>query len=192
MRDYNDIYEKSTKGQSTKRDRQYIRIKKDVFKKTASVIVAAAIGLGAVAGINVDHLIDNFSVNHELGNMVNEFHMEYVAPNTHRTEDNEHFYYDYDKIAAAIETYDNQDTAIYLCEQDLGSFQTGKVLKNMGYGSFSDYAGKKGFSDVDEYEEKIGDQIKLELKINEEKDELSQMMVDNNTVVNDGKSMGGK
>ena len=155
--------------------------------KFLAVVVAAAtsVAVSCVPGA-IKTVSDNWTVN----KMMNSFHVEYVSPETHRTDDNEHYFYDYDDIAKHLEEYGDFDEAVYLLNRDIGYYQTGQVLRWTPYESFTNYLAEKGYKDEEEFQEDMKKRIILEMELEDMKEEL-QKMESEHTSEHDA-ALGGK
>ena len=189
----------STRPRRSKIRRVVAEIRDDTFKKTLKVIVpvtlAAGILIGGIGTTLVGNGIDTIHDSQYYSEKTSEFRSDYIAPNTHRTQDNTGYWYDYQKISEGIKANDNQEEAIFICYLCLDTYQTGKVLHSMGMGTFTEYINKLGFKDAEEYEKYMFEKINLNNEINDKKDEL-QKMIDDHTYeynVEDDKSnsLGG-
>ncbi len=83
------------------------------------------------------------SVSYELGQDYGNFRDEYIVPNTHRTEDSNHYlFYDYKEIAKGLSEYGDKDfdKNLYYCLQDLDTKNVDEIL---------DYVDKYKYSVVD-------------------------------------------
>ncbi len=71
------------------------------------------------------------SVSQELGSNYDSFDDEYIVPNTHRTEDGNHYlYYDTKEIAKGLSEYGDKDfdKNLYYCLQNLDSKNVDEIL----------------------------------------------------------------
>jgi hypothetical protein len=177
---YENMKKKSVTGQSTRRTRKKtITIEYDKFVKkmkvmigTTAVVVAILAGTGPIVVSNAyNKIVDNIQINE----LVQDFESNVIVNETHRTDDNEHFYYDYSDIAKKIENMEDFDKAVYLLDQSIGYYQTGKTLAHTDYGSFTNYLEEKGYADEDEFKKDMRQRILLENEIDKKQQELNRM-----------------
>lgn len=147
--------------------KDYVRSLK-VLAVTTAVAVSLAIGAGTAA---VHHIQDNITVNH----LVSEFQRDCINHETHRTQDNEHYFYDYDDIADYCEEMGDFDLGIYLFDANTNDYQTGRVLAYTSYESLDGYLDAHGWEDADEWKKNMREKIVLNHEIEEKKEELRQM-----------------
>ena len=116
-----------------------------------------------------------------------------LVPNTHRTQDNQNYWYDYYEISKGIKDAPNQDEAIFYCYENIGSLQTGRVIDYVGYDTFTDYVNSKGFDSIEEYEDFMRKEVSLRNETVQESNELDEMMKEHNiTDTTENHSLGGK
>ena len=120
--------------------------KKRLKKLAAAVALVTSVAVSCVPGA-IKSVSDSWTVN----KLMNDFHQEFVHPETHRTDDKEHFFYDYNDIARHLEEYGDFDEAVYLLNRDIGYYQTGQVLRWTPYESFTNYLEQKGYKDEEEF-----------------------------------------
>lgn len=190
--DMEAIRRNSMSGESGRRtgDKK-IKMKLSTYKMRLKVLAVAVAAATSVAFSCVPGAIKTVSDNWTVNRLMNEFHMTYVTPETHRTDDNEHFFYDYDDIAAHLEEYGDFDEAVYLLNRDIGYYQTGQVLRWTPYESFTNYLEEKGYTNEEEFQDDIKKQIIMGIEIQEMREELHQMQAAH-TSEYDSSTYGGK
>ena len=192
------IVEESLKKSRDKRFGVTITINDRVYrlkKRAVAIGLAASFIAGGLTVGGIDKIIDNAEENSYSGKYAIEFQKEVINENTHRTYDNKGYWYDYEAIAEYISKHDSQDVLIYLCYVNIDSIHTGRVLKYLGYESFTDYMAKKNFKDEDEYAETMRQVIGDGEKLDSRQNELEQMLeehsltydYDTNTIFKGGK-----
>ena len=189
--DADALRKNSMSGESGRRTGEK-RVKMTVreYKTRLKILAVAVAAATSVAVSCVPGAIKTVSDNWTVNKMMNSFHVEYVSPETHRTDDNEHYFYDYDDIAQHLEEYGDFDEAVYLLNRDIGYYQTGQVLRWTPYESFTNYLAEKGYKDEEEFQDDMKKRIILEMELEDMKEEL-QKMESEHTSEHDT-SMGGK
>ena len=171
--DIDNIREKSMSGESGKRTKgKIVKMSLKAYKTRLKVLAASVAVVTSVAVSCVPGAVKTVSDNWTVNKMMNSFHAEYVSPETHRTDNNEHFFYDYGDIARHLEEYGDFDEAVYLLNRDIGYYQTGLVLRYTPYESFTKYLEQKGYKDEDDFRDHMKDRIIKELELLEMQDEL--------------------
>ena len=114
-------------------------------KQMAVVCVIAGVGLTIGGQSLIGHLQDKMTIGAEM----NDFQYEVIRDNTHRTNDNEGYWYDYQTInnliSDRIENGADESTELYMLTTRLGEEQANKVL-----------AYKDGGITIDEYTANLG------------------------------------
>lgn len=174
--DIEEFKRSSMSGESGRRTGgKKIKMPLKVYKarqKLLALLVATATAAAVFGGSEV---IETASNNWTVNKLMTEFHTTYVSPETHRTYDNQHHFYDYDDIAKHLYEYGDFDEAVYLLNKDIGYYQTGLVLKWTPYGSFTNYLAEKGYKDEEEFQEDMKKQVILGFEIDEMNAELLQL-----------------
>lgn len=190
--DIEAIRRNSMSGESGKRTgEKKIKMTLSEYKMRLKVLAVAVAAVTSVALSCVPGAVKTVSDNWTVNKLMNEFHVTYVSPETHRTDDNEHFFYDYDDIAQHLEEYGDFDEAVYLLNRDIGYYQTGQVLRWTPYESFTNYLEEKGYKDEEEFQDDMKKQIIMSIEIDEMREELSQMQAAH-TSEYDFSTYGGK
>lgn len=186
----------STSGATGRRRKKMIHISESEYihrLKTVAIASAltASIAVGAtlVGGAHVVSNVNEFLVESSIQNELYDSFSPIVSSNTHITKDNQHHWYDYAKIADAMEDYESYDIAVLSCYMNLGRNQTNKVMNYSKYDSFDNYLKEKGFADAKEYKEFMIDQIRLQQNLDKKQEELNRMTDDHNIDI-DNKSEG--
>ncbi len=189
--DYERIKRSSMSGESGKRDKKkFVRIPLDVYKARLKVLAVAVAAATSVAVSCVPGAIKSVSDTWTVNKLSHEFHAEYVVPETHRTDDNEHYFYDYGDIAKHLEEYGDFDEAVYLLNRDIGYYQTGQVLRWTPYESFTNYLNVKGYKDEDDFQDSMKKEIIMEMELQDMNDELIQLQAVHDSELDE--SIGGK
>lgn len=171
--DIDNIREKSMSGESGRRTKEkMVKMPLKAYKARLKVLAASVAVVTTVAVSCVPGAIKTVSDNWTVNKMMNSFHAEYVTPETHRTDDNEHYFYDYGDIARHLEEYGDFDEAVYLLNRDIGYYQTGQVLRYTPYESFTNYLEQKGYKDEEDFQDHMKDRIIKEIELLEMQDEL--------------------
>lgn len=149
-----------------------------------------ALGLACLvaAGIAItSKTVEGFKENSVISPYTMSFHQNVVSPNTHRTYDNQHFFYDYEDISEYL-TVEGADFSkrLFIATRSLGEYQVNRVLEYVpGVGSVQSYVEKNGFEDIEEWKESeikkflLEDEISKDSgKLNEKQAELDVMFAD--------------
>ena len=196
--DYNRIRDNSIRERRSRRRATVVELSRENYQKLCRKVIPVTLAIGLVVGglgLNfIEDRIDDFNHETYISANAHEFQSNYIAPNAHRTNDNQGYWYDYVKICDGIKNAENQDEAIFYCYESIGSLQTGRVIKYVGYESFMDYIHSKGFNDLDEYEDFMSNEVVLRNEVNDEKNELDEMLNEHNitNTRNDYRFLGGK
>ena len=116
------------------------------FLKMYAVVIAVATTLVIGGG---KALVNRVQDNIEINQMAWDFHKEVMTPETHRTQDYEHYYYDYDDIADYIKENMDFDTGIYMFNINTNDYQTGRVLQFTEYENMAGYLKAHNWEDSD-------------------------------------------
>lgn len=183
----------SISGNSAKRTKKtkVVMSKKVYHNRMKALFVAGAITAGVVLGAG-SNLVSTYQDNLVVGGMVEEFRTNVINKDTHRTDDNEHYWYDYSSIHNKMEeNYDNYDEAVYYCEKSIGEYQTDQVMAYSNeYGGYQEFLEKNGYKDTKDFEKHIEKRIVLSNELKDKKEELqamqdehaqSQYLVENDT-----------
>ena len=156
-----------------------------ILAGAVAVCVALAIGAGsmAVRGIQDRMTIDELS---------HDFQAEVIGPETHRTNDNTGYFYDYNDIANKIEDSDNIDEAIYLLDLNIGDYQTGLVLEHTDFKSFTHYKEVRGYESTEDFQKDMYKRVLLSCEIDEKQAELQRMNEEHPQTVTISYDKGGK
>lgn len=175
-----ETYKKaSTTGSAAKRDpNRRIRMRYSDYKRTIkATAIATAIAVSAIlAGGNV--YVDKISKDITLGKMQRDFHIEYIAPETHRTDDNEHYFYDYSDIAYKMDNSENYEETLYFLVKDIGEYQANRVLTYTEYKDFDTYLATHNYKDEKDFDKTISKKILLEQEIDKKNVEINDMLKD--------------
>ena len=190
---YENYRRQSTTGASAKRDpNRRIRMKYSDYKKTIkTVAIATAITVSVVlAGTNMyaGTIHDRMTT----GRMINDFHREYIAPETHRTNDNQHYFYDYFDIANRMEQMEDFDEGVYLLVNDIGEYQADRVLAYTDYDNFENYLNTHNYKDSDDFNKTMSKKIVLEEEIENKNNEIRNMLQDHTVTPQDTTYGGNK
>lgn len=170
----------STSGGVGKRGAATVKIRKDKFKKAVvklaalvAAVVIAACALGNVA-------FDKISKSVALSNAKCDFHYEFVAPQTLRTEYNEYSYYDYSTIYHKMCEKYSETAGLYLFYLDTDkSLEQLKRMVNEGMPGdikLEDYLYTHGFESLDEWEKAAKKITLMELEDNDLHKELGEIL----------------
>ena len=153
--------------------------KEEILQKLIALGVSAAI-LGGIATGTVINAIDTISENAIVYSAEKDFSRNVIQPNTHRTDDLQNYFYDYEDIAKSI-TGEGKDfsSELYLTYSDIGEYQTNLVLEKTGYnGSLEEYATAAGYESIEDWSKAERGKIILSAEVDEKKAELADMYTD--------------
>lgn len=144
-------------------------------RRMAAFALACMITGGVAVGF-VGNVIDTMQDNAIVYSATSEFRNDVIYPNTHRTQNNQYYYYDYDDIADAI-MEDGKDfsTELYKAYAYLGEYQTNRVMKYTDYNTVEEYIKAKGFEDIDAWVKSEREKIVLQGEVSERQAELDAM-----------------
>ena len=189
---YNSYKNNSIIGGTSKRDpNRTINIKYKNYKRTITAVsLATAITVSGLI-IGGEHLVNKIQNKITTGMLVRDFHFEYIAPETHRTDDNEHYFYDYDDIAKSMQESEDFQEAVYLLIKDLGEYQTDKVLQYTEYKDLNTFLETNNWKNQEAFIKDIEKRISLENDIKNEQRQLDKMFEKHNMLDNDENIYGG-
>lgn len=197
LNEYERIKKRSMSGdfvdrQQARKERRQIRMQKEEkLRRIRRVVVAASFALMVAAS---PVLIHNFVDNRIMDSLVMDFKTEVIAPETHRTDDNQHYFYDEADIADKITSMDDIDEAVYLLQVNVGEHNTNQILEHTDYGSFDGFKEERGYESTEDFMRRTREHI-LDKTKNEENHELSNMMQESDkddSIENDFQRMGEK
>lgn len=145
-------------------------------RKRLTALALACMVTGGIAVSVVSNVAETMHNNAIVHEQTYSFAKEVIYPNTHRTYDNQHYFYDYDDIADAIMA-DGKDFSneLYKAYSYLGEYQTNRVMKYTDYDTVEEYAKKAGFEDVDSWAKSEREKIVLNDEVSTKKAELDAM-----------------
>lgn len=195
MPETDELKKASLEGSSGKRTDRRISMKMSDYKRTlkalaAAVAISASIVIGGGAAA-YNYLQNNAYVN----NMTFQFRKEIISPETHRTDNNKYYFYDYMDIAKKIKESDDFDLGVYLFFRATDETQTDRVLAYTEYKDLHSYITVRGWKDADEWKKEMRKYIVLTGQIAEKKEELDNMQKDRATMIEpteDTTNYGGK
>ena len=144
-------------------------------KRIATLLIGCMILGGVTVGV-ANEVVDTIHENRIVYEQTSAFRRDVIYPNTHRTLNNQYYYYDYDDIADAIMA-DGKDfsTELYKAYADLGEYQTNRVMKYTDYANLESYVTSNGFKDIDEWADAEKKKIVLQAELDEKKSQLEDM-----------------
>lgn len=145
-------------------------------KRRLAALAAACMIAGGVFVAGVGEVVETFQENVIVYEQMSEFRQEAIYPNTHRTMDNQHYWYDYAKIAKELEE-DGKDfsSRLYMAYSYMGEFQVNRVMEYTDYANVEAYVKAKGFEDIDAWKKSEREKLILQGEINERTSELDAM-----------------
>ena len=189
---YAEYRKRSTSGGSARRDpNRKIKIRYSDYKRTikaAAIAAAIAISLILVGG---NHLVNDIQDKVYLGQLAKDFRTEYIAQETHRTNDNEHYFYDYMDIANHMEKSEDFDEKVFLLTATLGDYQADQVMVYTDYKGLDNYLAQHNFENSEDFIKVMEEKALAEKEINEQATEMNEMLDNHNIELNDQLITGG-
>ena len=144
-------------------------------RRVAALLIGCMILGGITVGV-ANEVAESIHDNRIVYEQTSAFRRDVIYPNTHRTQNLQYYYYDYDDIADAI-MEDGKDfsTELYKAYADLGEYQTNRVMKYTDYDDLESYVKAKGFKDIDEWADAEKKKIVLQAELDEKKSQLDDM-----------------
>ena len=160
------------------------KMSKEEKRNRGIAVLLSCFMIGGFSSLKIAGLIETMKERDLVHNAVYEFDKNVINPHTHRTQDGQNYYYEYDEIADYI-TGEGKDfsTGLYYTYRSIGEEQTNRVLEHTGtdYTGVSDYANQAGFDSVDAWVENEEGKIILQSQASEQQAELDAMFSDVNT-----------
>lgn len=165
-----DSKEKSLNGGTCRLNKnRTISMRYSTFSRHVRCVAAAtAIATTLVIG-GGNFLIDRAKDNVTIHRLASEFRTECISPETHRTNDNQHYFYDYMDIADYINNMDDFDTGVYLFNVCTSDYQTDCVMTYTSYNSFDAYLKSHSYADSDDFRKVMRERLTIE-------DDVRQML----------------
>ena len=205
----------STTGTRTKNKPRVVKVYAERAK--AAIIALCCVCVVAASGITVGTInaINEFKENHVISQYSQEYREAAIGHNTHRTWDNQHYYYDHADVhddgmdylqqegvlsaSGSLKEDTAEDLSVYFAYRNFGENQMKKFFNENGYScdTLAEYVQQEGFSSVEEWAEKQGDKVILLDKAKNDGLELQQMIEDVKGIEDVAKnelndSLGGK
>ena len=165
-------------------------------KQRKQALIGLCVGVALFTSISMaglkalgTRISNNFEVAHE----INEFHREVVYKNTHRTQDYQHYWYDYYEIGKEVKS----DEDVYKLVEDIGEYQTNRVLATRDdiEDTVEDYIKNRNYKDMKDFKDTNYERILIQNDIEEKQRELNQMThesVVKADTATDTQELGGK
>lgn len=156
----------------------------------------ACIVVGGIATSVISSVADMIEEHVAIYSQLSDFRKEVIEPNTHRTNDGNGFYYDYDDIADAIFA-EGKDSSIelYKAYSALGKKYTNDLLEEANYSSLESFVRRCGYDSIRDWERYSNEAVLVEAQISEKQAELNAMHDDyvgnNNSAILSAQMNGG-
>ena len=196
-----DVLVERSLSSAQKREKATVTKKKTKKEEFLQKIIALGVSAAVLGGVTtgaIINAIDIFNENAIVYSAEKDFSRNVIQPNTHRTDDLQNYFYDYEDIAKSI-TGEGKDFSnqLYLTYSDLGEYQTNLVLEKTGYnGSLGEYATDAGYESIEDWSKAERGKIILGAEVDEKNAELADMYTDYNksitSAVADDNYVGGK
>ena len=206
---------KSTNGSRTHNKPRVVKVYAERAK--AAIIALCCVCVVAASGITVGTInaINEFKENHVISQYSQEYREAAIGHNTHRTWDNQHYYYDHADVhddgmdylqqegvlstSGSLNKDTAEDLSVYFAYRNFGEDQMRKFFNENGYScdTLEEYVHREGFKSIDEWAEKQRDKVVLLDHAKKEGYELQQMINDVDKIEDIAKkelgdSFGGK
>ncbi len=191
---YESLRDNSLRQGTGTRKRNTIKVDAEKFKKALiSLVVATSIATAGLIGGGT-HVVNTLKESMLVGGNIKDFQVEVISPETHRTMDNEHYYYDYSDIARHMEDRGQFDNDVYYLISNIGEFQANRVMAYTDYDSIDNYLNKNGYKDTEEFLDHQRQEIVVQEQITEKQNELDRMNEEygNTQVATQESTFGGK
>lgn len=191
---YESLRDNSLRQGTGTRKRNTIKVDAEKFKKALiSLVVATSIATAGLIGGGT-HVVNTLKESMLVGGNIKDFQVEVISPETHRTMDNEHYYYDYSDIARHMEDRGHFDNDVYYLISSIGEFQANRVMAYTDYDSIDNYLNKNGYKDAEEFLDHQRQEIVVQEQITEKQNELDRMNEEygNTQVTTQETTFGGK
>ena len=176
--DIKKMKEKSTSGGTGKKGAKNIRMTLEAYKKSlarvaaataAAVILVCSLGSAAFKSIKNNMIINNAA---------RDCRYECIAPETHRTSNNEGYFYDYSRVYGHLVERYGEDVGLYLfyCATN-SEHQLDRMVSEgiRGYNDFDDYLRKHNYSSFNEWRNTMRKRTLLEYEDDELHRELDEI-----------------
>ena len=179
-----DLFEEATKNaegikSSSSGKSSRATEKKNKVNENTIVLRLKALGLACLVATGiavVSKTAEGFKENSVISPYTMSFHQNVVSPNTHRTYDNQDYFYDYDDISEYL-TVEGTDFSkrLFIATRVLGEYQVNRVLEYVpGVSSVQSYVEQNGFKDIEEWKENEVEKFLLEAEISKDNNKLSE------------------
>ena len=189
----NRLKEKSLNGSSgTRKQSNIIRIKKDKFKRAVAIYtLAIALATGTIIG-GGSKVVHNIQDGLVVSEMVFDFQRDCINHETHRTLDNEHYYYDYNDIIRYIEENEEDfDVGVYLFYRNTSEYQTERLMQSSTYHSMDQYLQEHHYESFSDWAEATRKKAVLMHEVDEREQELQDMAQEHGNTLDEENQLGG-
>ncbi len=172
---YSRYRDQSLHGDAVRREHKKKKVSYNQYRASlAAVCVATTIAVSGLIGIG-NHVHQSISDTMVLNQMLGDFQANVINPETHRTNDNQNYFYDYGDIARRMEEMDDFDVALYLLDSNLGDNQSARVLSHTSVNNWDNYLSSHNYQDSQEFREAMRERVLLESEISNKQEELRKM-----------------
>lgn len=143
--------------------------RKEVLRriKYASSVVLVSAGIN-MAGHMISETADNLTLRYA----ENDFWDEAIEPNMHKTDDGQHFYYDYSEIGDYVENMDDKLEGVYFLEKNM-SAHVDEVLQYTSFENLEKAIETSGYENLDEFMDYYKKQVLLNIESDKVKENNS-------------------
>lgn len=210
-----NMVRKSTNGTRTQNKPRVVKVYADRAKK--AIIALCCICVVAASGITAASIdaINDFREERVISQYSSQYRQEAIGHNTHRTQNNQYYYYDHADVhddgmdylqrdgvlsaSGSLSEDTAEDLSVYFAYRNFGEKQMEKFFDENGYScdTLEEYVHREGFKSIEEWAEKQGDKVILLDKAKSDGLELQQMIQDAEAIEDVAKaelndSLGGK
>ena len=204
---------KSTNGSRSQNKPRVVKVYADRAKK--AIVALCCVCIVAASGITAGTInaINDFKENQIVSQYSSEYRKEAIGHNTHRTYDNQHYYYDHADVhddgmdylqqegvlstSGRLNDKTAEELSIYFAYKNFVENQMKKFFNENRYScdTLEEYVQRKGFKSVEEWSDKMAEKVVFLDKAKSEGYELQQMIQEADKiedVAKDNLNLGGK
>lgn len=175
-----DLVRKSTTGNRTSSKPRTVKVYVDKAKKALVILCTLCIMVGAALTNMIGNAIESWQDNSYVYDMSTDFRKNALYDNTHRTMDNEHYWYDYDRINDYMEREGaDYSREVYFAYRNIGEQYTGDLLVQGAEGKYGDslqeFVEREGYKTIEDWCKAEKKQILLEKDVKDKQAELQAM-----------------
>lgn len=173
---YENMLKKSTSGNSSKNTpKRKDKVNYSRIKKSMIAMCCAGTIFGAVTVEGAHAISKSISENMDVSAAANDFKAQVISVNTHRTDDKQGYWYDYNEINNNI----NDDQDLYLCYLSMDRNYFNELLSNRDdFHSLDEYLEQHGYENEKDWKKQSFKKVALASEIENKQTELNLMQDD--------------